>query len=101
MVITILQAEVAPDKVEALETAYREAIVRLDAGMVRTFLLRDARAPSSWQIVTVWESAEALEAMRQSGVTPRGITLFRAAGAEPRLSLFEVRAHAAASASTG
>jgi hypothetical protein len=44
MVITILQAEVAPDKVEALETAYREAIVRLDAGMVRTFLLRDARA---------------------------------------------------------
>lgn len=101
MMITILRAEVAPDKVNALQTAYSAAIETLDAGMVRTFLLRDARAPSWWQIVTVWESAEALDAMRQSGVPPRGITIFRAANAEPALSLFEVCAHAAATPGMG
>ncbi len=37
----------------------------------------------------MWESPEALAAMRGSG-TPRGIQIFRAAGAEPTLSILEV-----------
>jgi len=38
----------------------------------------------------MWESAEALAAMRAGGGTPRGILIFRAAGAEPTVSVLEV-----------
>lgn len=95
MVITTLEAHVAPDKADALEAAYNQGIEQLDAGIVQTFLLRDSRDSSIWRIVTVWESRAALDAMRQSGQTPRGVVMFRAADAEPALSVFDVVAHAA------
>src|SRR5689334_4867078 len=95
MVITILGAQVAPDKAAILEAAYKQAIERLDAGMRETFLLRDSKDSSVWRILTVWESRDALEAMRQSGQTPRGVLMFRAADAEPILSVFDVAAYAA------
>lgn len=34
------------------------------------------RNPTLWRIDTVWESPEALTAMRASGGTPRGIQIF-------------------------
>jgi heme-degrading monooxygenase HmoA len=97
MVITILEARVAPEKATLLETTYKQAIEHLDAGITQTFLLRSSKEPGLWQIVTLWESREALEAMRQSGQTPRGVLIFRAAEAEPSLSVFGVVASAQAS----
>jgi heme-degrading monooxygenase HmoA len=94
MVITNLQAEVAPDKVTILESTYKQAIEHLDTGIIQTYLLQSLRDAAVWQIVTVWESREVLEAMRQTGETPRGVLIFRAAGAEPTLSIFSVAAHA-------
>ena len=96
MVITILEAHVAPDKATTLEAAYNQGIEQLDAGITQTFLLRDSKDTSIWRIVTVWESRAALEAMRQSGQTPRGVVMFRAADAESVLSVCEVVAQAAA-----
>ena len=96
MVVTILEAEVAPDKAAMLEAAYREGIEHLDAGISQTFLLHDFRNTSLWRILTVWESRAALEAMRQSGQTPRGVLMFRAANAEPVLSVCDVTLQAAA-----
>jgi quinol monooxygenase YgiN len=98
MVITILEAHVAPDKAAMLEAAYKQGIERLDAGIMQTFLLRDSKDSSVWRIITVWESRNALEEMRRSGETPRGVLMFRAADAEPMLSVFDVVAHAVASA---
>ena len=98
MVITILEAHVAPDKAAKLEAAYNQEIEQLDAGITETFLVCDSKDASVWRIITLWESRAALEAMRQSGQTPRGVVMFRAADAEPMLSVFEVVAHAAASA---
>jgi len=60
-------------------------------------MLRDVKDSSLWRIVTVWESRDALETMRQSGETPRGVLMFRAADAEPMLSVFDVVAYATAS----
>jgi heme-degrading monooxygenase HmoA len=94
MVMTILEAHVAADKTTMLEAAYKQAIERLDAGIAQTFLVRDSKDSSVWRIVTLWESREALEAMRRSGETPRGVTIFRTADAEPILSVFDVIAHA-------
>jgi heme-degrading monooxygenase HmoA len=98
MVITILEAQVAPDKAPLLEAAYKQGIERLDAGIAQTFLLRGSKDSSVWRIITVWESRDALEQMRRSGETPRGVVMFRAADAEPMLSVFDVVAHAVAPA---
>jgi heme-degrading monooxygenase HmoA len=98
MVVTILEARVAPDKAAILEAAYKQGIEQLDAGITQTFLLRGSNDPSVWRIVTVWQSRDALEAMRRSGETPRGVLMFRAADAEPMLSVFDVVAHAVAPA---
>lgn len=97
MVITILEAHVAADKWEALERAYKEAIGELEAGLQQTFLLHGLADTSLWRIITVWRSREALDAMRQSGQTPRGVLIFRAAEAEPTLSVYDVAACAMSS----
>lgn len=94
MVITVLEAQVTPEKAALLEATYKQAIEHLDAGIAQTFLLRSVKEPGLWQIVTVWESREALEAMRGSGETPRGVLIFRAAEAEPTLMVFGVVAQA-------
>ncbi len=96
MVITILEAQVAAEKTAVLESTYQQSIQHLDAGIVQTFLTQNIREPGLWQILTVWESREALETMRQSGETPRGVLIFRAANAEPRLSIHRVAAKAQA-----
>jgi quinol monooxygenase YgiN len=98
MVVTILEAQVAPEKAATLEAEYRRGIEQLDAGITQTFLLHDARNTTLWRILTVWESRAALEAMRQSGQTPRGVLMFRAADAEPVLSVSDVTVQAAAPA---
>lgn len=90
MVLTILEAQVAPEKTASLETTYRQAIAHLDKGIAQTLLVRNTKEPNSWQIMTMWESREALNAMRQSGETPRGVLLFRTVEAEPKLSIFDV-----------
>jgi len=95
MVVTILEAHVAPEKSGALEQAYQAAIVELDSGITQTFLLHSVTDPTLWRIVTVWRNREALDAMRQSGQTPRGVLIFRTAKVEPTLSIFDVAAHAA------
>lgn len=90
MVITSLDGRVDPDKWQILEQAYRDAIRELDDGIVETFLLHNSREPNAWQIVTVWESRAVLDAMRASKQTPRGVLIFRAAGAEPALTILDV-----------
>jgi quinol monooxygenase YgiN len=98
MVITILEAQVAAEKATLLEQAFNQGIQRLDAGIAQTFLLRSSKDPGLWRIVTVWQSRDALDAMRRTGDTPRGVLMFQAAGAEPTLSVFDVVAHGVAAA---
>jgi hypothetical protein len=96
MTITILEAHVAPERESDLQVAYGEAAQdQLPRGLVRSALLRATNDRTSWRIETMWESPEALAAVRGSG-TPRGIQIFRAAGAEPTISILEVVATLAA-----
>ena len=96
MVMTILEAHVEPAKSSGLEKEFQDATRQLDAGITQTFLVKSLNDPTLYRILTVWSSREALNAMRSSGETPRGVLLFRLAGAEPVLSVFEVSAHSAA-----
>ncbi len=93
MVITVLNAKVDSDKWTVLENAYRAALQDRTPGLVETFLLHNTSELDHWQIVTVWQDRAALNAMRQSGETPRGVLIFREAGAEPTLSIFDVLGH--------
>ena len=89
MVLTILEATVAPERAADLQAAFRGAAAQLPPGFIRSYLASAAADPTRWRIETLWTSREALAAMRQTG-TPAGVLMFRAAGAEPSLSLFDV-----------
>ena len=93
MVITILEAQVSPNRVEDIEREYREGMSEVPPEIRETFLVRDTRDSTQYRIITVWESMAALQAMRASAVTPRGVQIFNAAGAEPDLSIVEVVVH--------
>jgi len=91
MVITILEATVQPDRAADLQAAFRSAAADIPSGLVRSLLICSAADATRWRIETLWTSRDALAAMRQAG-TPAGVLMFRAAGAEPTLSLYDVHA---------
>ena len=91
MVLTILEATVAPERAADLQAAFRGAAPHVPAGFIRSHLMSSTSDPTRWRIETLWSSREALAAMRQAG-TPAGVLMFRAAGAEPALSLHDIAA---------
>jgi hypothetical protein len=93
MVMTVLEARVAPERVAELERLYAEAAAALPPEIVETFLVRSSRDPALFRIVTLWTSREALATMRASGETPKGVQLFQSVGAGPDISVFDVVAH--------
>jgi heme-degrading monooxygenase HmoA len=90
MVMTILEAHVTKGNWAALEQAFQLAAQERDPGLVQSFLSHSTKDADLWRILTVWESREALDAMRRSNETPRGVLIFRSAKAEPSLSIFEI-----------
>ncbi len=95
MVITILEAKVEPTKWSALQSAYKKGTTQsLPPQMIQTYLLQSMANKMVWQIVSVWKSREALEEMKKSVETPAGVLMFRAADAEPTLSVYEVNGFA-------
>ncbi|MBI4303504.1 MAG: hypothetical protein HY665_04110 [Chloroflexi bacterium] len=93
MLLTVLEATVTQESWPKLEKAYKEQIQHLEAGISQTFLLHDTRDTSVWRIATIWKSREALDEMRKLG-TPKGVIMFREAGAEPKLNIFDIVAQA-------
>jgi hypothetical protein len=90
MVMTILEARVAKENWQILQEAYQEAAQQRDIGLEQSFMIHSKKEPDLWRILTVWHNQEALDALRNSGETPRGVLMFREAKAEPTLSIFDV-----------
>src|SRR5512143_540467 len=89
-VLTILEAHVPQARQADLQGAYRSAVHEaFPPGLVRSTLLQATNDRTLWRIETLWESLEVLQAMRGTG-TPRGVQIFRAAGAEPTLTILDV-----------
>jgi hypothetical protein len=94
MVMTMLEAQVAPERWDALRSSYESRARLPDSGaIVESFLIQGADDRGTWRIVTVWRDREALDAMRGSGETPTGVLIFRDADAEPHLTIFTVWAN--------
>jgi heme-degrading monooxygenase HmoA len=91
VLITMVEGSVAPDRQEVFRATWTHVTEgELPPGFVRTFLLRSGE---SWRIETVWESREALDAMRATTDTPASISVFRAAGVEPSVAVWDVEDH--------
>jgi heme-degrading monooxygenase HmoA len=93
MVVTMLEARVQEDRADLLVDEFGAVGGSLPDSIVESFLLHDASS-DLWRIVTVWVSREALATYQTSVETPEGVRMFRAAGAEPSLTVFDVEAHA-------
>ena len=89
MVLTILEATVPPERAADLQAALQKAEDQVPPGFVRSHLVKAVGDPQRWRIETLWTSREALVAMRQAG-TPAGVLMFRAAGAEASLAVYDV-----------
>ena len=90
MVMTVLEAHVTDDQWSTLTQAYRQGKAHLPPQMVQTFLVQSTAEPTLWRGISVWQSREALDEYRHSVETPGGVLMFRAVGAEPTLSIFDV-----------
>lgn len=90
MVLTILEARVAPENWSILEAAYRSGVDDMPPQLSQTYLVQSSSDPDLWRILSLWHSLAELEEMRSNG-TPAGVLMFRTAGAEPKLLVFDVR----------
>ena len=91
MVVTMLEAVVQENRAYELESQFRAT--PLPSAIVESFLLADSNS-DTWKLVTVWLSQQALDEYRANVDTPGGVIMFRSAGAEPSLTVFEKRGHA-------
>lgn len=91
-IITILEAKVVQQNWNSLQKAYQALKESHSQPMpLQSFLLQNKEVPELWQIISVWENMETLQKMRSSGETPAGVLIFRGAGAEPKLSIFQAQ----------
>jgi len=86
MVISILEAEMPTDKAAKLEANFAEGAKALDPGVVQMLFVRNA---GKCKILILWESKEALSAMKSRG-TPKTVLMFRYAGVEPSVLAYDV-----------
>ncbi len=91
MIVTMLEAPVEEDQSDGLVSRFQAAGGSLPSFIIESSLLRAADT-DMWKMVTVWESREALDGYLASVETPEGVLMFRAAGAEPARTVFEVAA---------
>jgi quinol monooxygenase YgiN len=90
MVMTILEARVIKENWSALEQAFKDGSSHPEAGLEHSYLVRAAKDPDLWRILTIWSSREALDVMRRSVDTPLGVLMFRSANSEPVLSVYDI-----------
>ena len=90
MVITQLEAKVSPEKSDILKSAFDRSLQHLPSAIEQSYLVQDRTDHDVWRVITIWKSREALQSYRESVETPEGILMFRAAGAEPALTISDV-----------
>lgn len=96
MMITIMEAHVAKENWPLLEQAYQRSVQQMPPGLEQSFLVHGIEEEDLWQIITVWSGMPSLQQIQQAketGVTPRGVLIFREAHAEPTHSVYEVAQH--------
>ncbi|MGZ5213658.1 MAG: hypothetical protein ACXWXM_08090 [Actinomycetota bacterium] len=94
MFVTVVEGVVEAAREGDLRSAWEEKTAALPAGLIESSLLR--AEDGTWQIVTVWNSKEAVMAMRASGAPPAALVMFEQAGSEPSVSMWTVEGRVSA-----
>lgn len=88
MFVTIVEGAVEAVREGDLRSAWKDKTATLPAGFIESSLLR--AETGTWRIVTVWESKEAVMAMRGSGEPPAALLMFEQAGSKASVSMWTV-----------
>jgi heme-degrading monooxygenase HmoA len=94
MFVTIVEGVIDPSREADLRTAWENTTVTLPAGLIESSLLRTGTG--TWRIVSVWQSQEALTAMRASGQPPAALRMFEQAGSKASVSAWTVEGRVSA-----
>jgi hypothetical protein len=85
-VMSILEADLPPDKSAKLEANFAEGAKALEPGILQTYLIRNG---NKCRIITLWESRESYSSIKSKG-TPKQVLMFRYAGAEASALVYDV-----------
>jgi heme-degrading monooxygenase HmoA len=89
MFVTMVQGAVDAAREGDLRSAWEERTSgELPTGLVESYLLR--AEDGVWRVVTLWESREAVMAMRATVQKPTAILIFEQAGSGPSVSMWTV-----------
>jgi heme-degrading monooxygenase HmoA len=94
MFVSIVEGLVDSSREGDLRLAWQERTATLPPGLVESSLLRTESG--TWRIVTVWESEEAVMAMRATGTPPAAPAMFKQAGSTPSVSMWTVEGRVSA-----
>lgn len=94
MFVTIVEGAIQAEREGDLRSAWARKSAALPAGLIESSLLR--AEDGTWRIVTVWESRDAVIAMRASGEPPAALSMFEQAGSRPSVSMRTVEGHVSA-----
>jgi heme-degrading monooxygenase HmoA len=88
MFVTMVEAAVETHREDDLRAAWDDtAGGALPAGLIESLLLREK--DGVWRIVTVWDSEDAVAALRAAGKPP-AMEMFESAGSKPSASMWSV-----------
>jgi hypothetical protein len=94
MFVTIVEGTVGAAREGDLRSAWQDKSAALPEGLIESSLLR--AEDGTWRIVTMWESVEAVLAMRASGQQPAALGMFEQAGSRPSVSMWTVEGRVSA-----
>lgn len=91
MIVTVLEARIPSDRVDELQEGFNELLGKgLPPAIVESDLVQKDEDPAIWQLVTLWQSREALFEYRRTQPVPEGLLLFRSVDVEPSVTFFDV-----------
>jgi heme-degrading monooxygenase HmoA len=96
MFVTMVEGSVEATREDDLRSAWKEVTdAEFPPGFIESSLLR--AEDGTWRIVTIWESKEAVMAIRASGEPPAAPIMFERAGSRPSVSMWTVEGRVRAS----
>jgi len=90
MIMTSVEAHVALERHEELIRAFKEQTLNPPPQLKQVLLVQSSSDPTLWRTVGFWPNRVVFEGYRNSGEVSAAFKVFRAAGAEPTVQVFEV-----------
>ena len=90
MIMTSVEAHVAPERHEQMKQAFGEKTLNPPPALKQVLLVQSSSDPTLWRSVGFWPNRVAFEGYRNSGEVSAAFRIFRSVGTEPTVHVFEV-----------